>query len=93
MKRGDVVLIDWQGAADSPLSGHGGTMAPEVPMIELTHEQRREVRDAGEAPVRLTDPETKAEYVVLKAELYERMRRAFEEVDPSLYEFEETDRR
>jgi hypothetical protein len=39
----------------------------------------------------LTDPETKSEYVVLKAELYERMRRVFEEVDPSLFEFEELD--
>ncbi len=59
-------------------------------MIELTEEQRREVRRV-DGPVRLTDPETKAEYVVLKAEVYEQMRRVFEEVDPSLYEFEEID--
>ena len=62
-------------------------------MIELTEQQRREVRGAGEAPIRLTDPDTKAEYVVLRAELYERMRRVFEEVDPSLYEFEEIEPR
>jgi hypothetical protein len=67
-------------------------MAAEVPMIELTEEQRREVRRA-DGPVRVTDPDTKAEYVVLKAEFYERMRRVFEEVDPSLDEFEEIEPR
>ena len=61
----------------------------EAKMLELTPEQRHEVREAGESPLRLADPETHAEYVVLKSELYERMRRVFEEVDPSLYEFEE----
>jgi hypothetical protein len=60
-------------------------------MLELTRDQRQEVRVAGDSPLRLTDPETKSEYVVLKAELYERMRRVFEEVDPSLFEFEELD--
>ncbi len=61
--------------------------------IELTQKQRREVVQAGDRPVRLTDPETKAEFVVLRAEVYERMRRALEAeaVDPSLFEFEETD--
>ena len=39
--------------------------------------------------VKTIDPETRAEYVVLKADLYERMRRVYEEVDPSLYEFDE----
>jgi hypothetical protein len=58
-------------------------------MLELTQNQRQEVQIAGESPLRLTDPDTHVEYVVLKAELYERMRRVFEEVDPSLYEFEE----
>ncbi len=58
-------------------------------MLEFTQEQRQEVRGAGDYPLCLTDPETNAEYVVLKAELYERMRRVFEEVDPSFYEFEE----
>jgi hypothetical protein len=61
-------------------------------MIELTEEQRREVRRA-DGPVRVTDPDTKAEYVVLKAEFYERMKRVFEEVDPSLYEFDEIEPR
>jgi hypothetical protein len=66
-------------------------MGAEVPMLELTQEQRQEVRSAGDGPLRLTDPDTRAEYVVLKADLYDRMRRVFEEVDPSLYEFEEID--
>ena len=60
-------------------------------MLELTQEQRLEVREAGESPLRLSDPDIRAEYIVLKAELYERMRRVFADVDPSLYEFEELD--
>src|SRR5437879_5777355 len=84
---------DRPGRAPHTLANPPGMMVPEGPRIEPTQEQRREGRDAGGGPVRLTDPETKAEYVVLKAELYERMRRVFEEVDPSLYEFEETDPR
>jgi hypothetical protein len=62
-------------------------------MIELTNQQRQEVRRAGGGPVRVTDPETKAVYVVLRADLYGRMKRVFEEVDPSLYEFDEIDPR
>lgn len=42
-------------------------------MIELTEEQRRELRGAGEAPVRLVDPETKQEYVAVRAEVYARL--------------------
>ncbi len=57
-------------------------------MIALTEQQRQEVRKPGDESVRATAPETRAEYVVLKAELYERLRRLFEEVDPSLYEFD-----
>jgi hypothetical protein len=51
--------------------------------LELTHEQRQEVRGAGDGPLRLTDPDTHAEYVVLKADIYDQMRRAVEDVDPS----------
>lgn len=58
-------------------------------MIELTQEQRQEIRKCTNEPVRLTDPDTQEEYIVVKAAVYERLRRAFEEVDPSLYEFEE----
>jgi hypothetical protein len=58
-------------------------------MFELTREQRDEVRHAGDVPLTLTDPETKTAYVVLKADVYERMRRVYEEVDQSLFEFEE----
>ena len=46
-------------------------------MIELTAEQRQEVRQAnGEAP-RAIDPDTKQEYVLIRAELYERMKTLF----------------
>jgi len=58
--------------------------------IQLTREQRQVVEHSAE-PLRFVDPDSKREYVLLRAELYERMRRIVdaEVVDPSLYEFEE----
>ena len=43
-------------------------------MATLTPEQRQEIQSAGEEPVRLADPETQTEYVVLKADVYDRIR-------------------
>lgn len=58
-------------------------------MLEFTPEQRQEIREAGSEPVRVADPETHVEYVLIKVEQFERMRRVYEEIDPSLFEFEE----
>ena len=44
------------------------------PMATLTPEQRQAIQRAGEEPVRLADPETQAEYVLLKADVYDRIR-------------------
>ncbi len=59
--------------------------------IELSEELRREVERAGREPVRLVDPDTKEEFVVLRADVYTRLRRLLdaEVIDPSFYEFEE----
>ncbi len=43
-------------------------------MTTLTPEQRHEVHKAGEEPVRCADPETQTEYVILRADVYDRMR-------------------
>lgn len=43
-------------------------------MIELTPEQRREVREANGDVVRALDPDTRQEYVLVRAEFYERLR-------------------
>ena len=43
-------------------------------MIELTAEQRQEVRQANGDGTRAIDPETKQEYVLVRAELYERLK-------------------
>jgi hypothetical protein len=40
----------------------------------LTPEQRQEIQKAGGEPVRLADPETQTEYVILKADVYDRIR-------------------
>ena len=43
-------------------------------MTILTPEQRQAVERAGAAPVRITDPESNTAYVLLRADLYERLR-------------------
>ena len=43
-------------------------------MISLTLEQRQEIQRAGGEPVWLADPETRTEYVLLKAEVNDRIR-------------------
>jgi PHD/YefM family antitoxin component YafN of YafNO toxin-antitoxin module len=48
-------------------------------MEMLTPELKREVEEAGDSPVRLTDPQTHRAYVLLSAEEYDRM--LMEEVD------------
>ncbi len=43
-------------------------------MTKLTDELRRELRNAGNVPLRLTDPETDREYVLVRAEVYDRLK-------------------
>jgi hypothetical protein len=42
--------------------------------LHLTEEERRAVGQANREPVRLTDPETKQEYVLLRVEVYDRLK-------------------
>jgi hypothetical protein len=46
--------------------------------IGLTPEQRRLVEEAGDRPVRIEDPEMHEAYVLMRAELYERVRNVIE---------------
>ena len=64
-------------------------MASEESMTTITPEQRRLVERAGTEPVRLEDPETRQDYVLMRCEVYERLVRLMEteRVDRSLYEF------
>jgi hypothetical protein len=48
-------------------------------MTPITPEQRRQIEEAGGEPVRLEDPETRAEYVLLKADVYDRLRQLVED--------------
>ena len=48
-------------------------------MTMITPELRQALEQAGDSPVELTDPETSAAYVLLKAEVYRRLRVALEE--------------
>ncbi len=58
-------------------------------MATITPEQRRLVEQAGEAPVRIADADR--EYVILRADVYDRMRHLLEveEIDPSFFEIGE----
>ena len=40
----------------------------------LTPEQRQEIQRAGGEPGRFADPDTQSEYVILKADVYHRIR-------------------
>ena len=46
-------------------------------MLELTPEQWRVVRDSNGGAVRLTDPDTEQEYVLMRAETYQRLESLF----------------
>ncbi len=46
-------------------------------MIEVTEQQRQELEVKGK--VRVSDAQTKQEYVLLRADVYERMRAVFED--------------
>lgn len=48
-------------------------------MIELTQEQRNALDSAGAVPVRLTDPANQQEYVLVRADVYERLRGLLDE--------------
>ncbi len=52
-------------------------------MIELTLEQRKAVATDVESPPRVIDPSTHTKYVLVREELYDRVRRIFEADDDS----------
>jgi hypothetical protein len=56
-------------------------------MIALTIEQHQAIEDAGGKPVRVEDPQTRATYVLIDANLYERIRALVEPDDFSPEEF------
>ncbi len=60
-------------------------------MAVLTSEQKDAIKNAGDKPVRLEDPETHEAYVLVKEDAYKRLQEAveFEKIDPSFYEFGE----
>jgi hypothetical protein len=62
----------------------------EVPMMIPT-EWRQAIERAGDQPVRIEDSQTHAAYVLLKAEVYERLRAMteMEEIDPSFFEIDD----
>ena len=51
-------------------------------MITLTEELQQAVQAANAQPVRLVDPETRLEYVVLPAEVFDRVQHVFYDANP-----------
>ncbi len=62
-----------------------------APMVILSAEQRRAIREAGDRPVPIRDLETHQTYLIIKAEVYERLRasREEEEIDLSFFEIDD----
>jgi hypothetical protein len=60
-------------------------------MTILTLEQRQAIAQAGGNPLRVEDPETHQAYVIVKAEVFERLRTVLEdeEIDPSCFEIDD----
>lgn len=60
-------------------------------MATITPEQRQEIEKAGTEPVRVEDPATGTEYVLLRADVYAKLRElmAYDHSDPSLFEYED----
>lgn len=50
-------------------------------MATIPKEIRQALEQAGDAPVPLTDPETNAAYVIIRAEVYEHMRALCDNLD------------
>jgi hypothetical protein len=59
--------------------------------MTIPTELRQAIERAGDGPVRIEDPQTHAAYVLLKAEVYERLRAEAEaeEIDPSFFEIDD----
>ncbi len=50
-------------------------------MTTITPEIRQAIEQAGEQPVQLNDPETNSVYVIVRAEVYERLRALCDDFD------------
>ena len=51
-------------------------------MITLTEELQQAVQDANKQPIRLVDPNTNLEYVVLPAEIFDKVQHVFYDANP-----------
>lgn len=51
-------------------------------MVVLTRELQQAVRDANRQPIRLVDPNTNLEYVVLPAEIFDEVQHVFYDANP-----------
>lgn len=54
-------------------------------MIELTEEQREAVAATGENPPRVVDPNTQTKYVLVREEVYDRVKRILEADEDTEY--------
>ena len=60
-------------------------------MATITPEQRQEIEQSGDEPVRMEDPDTHQVYFVVKEEVYKRLFETMQldQSDESLYEFDD----
>ena len=60
-------------------------------MMILSPEQRHAIGQAGDQPVPILDPETNQTYLIIRAEVYDRLCAMCgeEEIDPSFFEIDD----
>src|SRR4051794_73291 len=64
--------VSWESLTES-IQENGLAPARRRRMGTLTPELKRAVEQAGDSPVRLTDPETNRNYVLVSADVYDRL--------------------
>lgn len=60
-------------------------------MTTITPEQRQEIQNSGDEPVRFEDPDTHELCIMIKEEVYKRLlqTKELDQSDESLYEFDD----
>ncbi len=60
-------------------------------MVVLSPELQRAIGEAGDRPVPIVDPETHQTYVIIKSDVFERLRASLdvEEIDTSFFEIDD----
>jgi hypothetical protein len=93
--RPEYDLSQLRGGVRGKYAGRKRASPDGIMTIELTEQQRRAVAQAGDSPPTVTDPETGTGYVLIRADVYAKLRAIVDGIakragwdDPALNEYE-----